>query len=212
MPREMLESGDWITPRLNYVEYFEKPPLISWLVAGSFRELGATEGVARPSPTRSASSTPRRRDPSATSRFYVFSQVVVIDMLLTFLLTACVGAIWRLREESSSTIGWPLTVASTAALAVLATGLVGRVLPGLVLVAASLADGNRRPFAWLVRPGPITRFLAIAATVRLRCLRAGDVRPIQQRLLQFARPPAVSPASSSTSPSAPPSSSVSSPC
>ena len=23
IPREMIESGDWVTPRLNYVKYFE---------------------------------------------------------------------------------------------------------------------------------------------------------------------------------------------
>lgn len=29
--REMLASGDWLTPRLNGALYFEKPPLIGWL-------------------------------------------------------------------------------------------------------------------------------------------------------------------------------------
>lgn len=28
--REMLERGDLITPTLNYVPYFEKPPLLYW--------------------------------------------------------------------------------------------------------------------------------------------------------------------------------------
>ena len=31
IPREMIESGDYITPRLNYVKYFEKPILHYWL-------------------------------------------------------------------------------------------------------------------------------------------------------------------------------------
>ncbi|MFZ5587742.1 MAG: glycosyltransferase family 39 protein [Thermodesulfobacteriota bacterium] len=34
--REMVESGDWVTPRLNYVKYFEKPVLTYWLVGLSF--------------------------------------------------------------------------------------------------------------------------------------------------------------------------------
>ncbi|MEI6730027.1 MAG: glycosyltransferase family 39 protein, partial [Pseudomonadota bacterium] len=31
--REMAESGDFVTPRLNYVKYFEKPPLFYWIQA-----------------------------------------------------------------------------------------------------------------------------------------------------------------------------------
>jgi 4-amino-4-deoxy-L-arabinose transferase-like glycosyltransferase len=33
--REMLETGDWVTPRLNGVPYFEKPPALAWLGAGA---------------------------------------------------------------------------------------------------------------------------------------------------------------------------------
>jgi hypothetical protein len=40
IPREMLESGDWVTPRLNYVKYFEKPVLHYWLTALSFKLFG----------------------------------------------------------------------------------------------------------------------------------------------------------------------------
>jgi len=35
--REMVESGDWVTPRLNYVKYFEKPILTYWLIAAGFK-------------------------------------------------------------------------------------------------------------------------------------------------------------------------------
>ncbi|WP_246153143.1 glycosyltransferase family 39 protein [Oryzomonas rubra] len=47
IPREMLEKGDFITPTLNYVAYFEKPPLHYWLTAFSFKLFGLNEFAAR---------------------------------------------------------------------------------------------------------------------------------------------------------------------
>ena len=34
--REMALSGDWVTPRLNGIKYFEKPPLQYWATATAF--------------------------------------------------------------------------------------------------------------------------------------------------------------------------------
>jgi 4-amino-4-deoxy-L-arabinose transferase-like glycosyltransferase len=47
--REML-GGSRITPRLNGVRYFDKPPLLYWLTAASFHQWGLTEGAARLAP------------------------------------------------------------------------------------------------------------------------------------------------------------------
>ena len=47
--REML-GGSWLTLRLNGVRYFDKPPLLYWLTAASFRLFGLTEGAARLAP------------------------------------------------------------------------------------------------------------------------------------------------------------------
>lgn len=44
---EMLRHGDWITPHLDGVPYFDKPPLLHWLMAASFALLGPTEWAAR---------------------------------------------------------------------------------------------------------------------------------------------------------------------
>ncbi|MDX2182318.1 MAG: glycosyltransferase family 39 protein [Bryobacteraceae bacterium] len=45
--RNMLESGDWVTARLNGVAYLEKSPLIYWLIAGSFAIFGVHDWAAR---------------------------------------------------------------------------------------------------------------------------------------------------------------------
>lgn len=45
--REMSESGDWITPRLNGHPWFEKPPLYYWSATLSFKLFGVSESSAR---------------------------------------------------------------------------------------------------------------------------------------------------------------------
>ncbi|MGH9658160.1 MAG: ArnT family glycosyltransferase [Bryobacteraceae bacterium] len=45
--RNMLESGDWVTARLNGVAYLEKSPLIYWLMAISFAIFGVHDWAAR---------------------------------------------------------------------------------------------------------------------------------------------------------------------
>jgi 4-amino-4-deoxy-L-arabinose transferase-like glycosyltransferase len=44
---EMLRGAGWITPHLNGVPYFDKPPLPYWLTAAAFAWLGPTEMAAR---------------------------------------------------------------------------------------------------------------------------------------------------------------------
>lgn len=43
IPREIVEQGDYMVPHLNYVRYFEKPPLLYWLTALSFKVFGVNE-------------------------------------------------------------------------------------------------------------------------------------------------------------------------
>lgn len=45
--REMNLSGDFITPRVNGLPFFEKPPLIYWFSAASMRAFGTNEFAAR---------------------------------------------------------------------------------------------------------------------------------------------------------------------
>ena len=45
--RNMLTSGDWVTARLDHIIYLEKPPLIYWMIAASYKILGAHDWVAR---------------------------------------------------------------------------------------------------------------------------------------------------------------------
>jgi 4-amino-4-deoxy-L-arabinose transferase-like glycosyltransferase len=45
--RNMLESGDWVTARLNGIAYLEKSPLNYWMMALSFKLFGVHDWAAR---------------------------------------------------------------------------------------------------------------------------------------------------------------------
>ena len=44
---EMLRSGRWLTPTLDGLPYFHKPPLFYWITASSLWVFGQQEGAAR---------------------------------------------------------------------------------------------------------------------------------------------------------------------
>src|SRR5689334_18001750 len=45
--REMLVTGDWLQPRIDYVPFYEKPPLFMWLQALSMSVFRVGEFAAR---------------------------------------------------------------------------------------------------------------------------------------------------------------------
>src|SRR5436853_6378201 len=45
--RNMLQSGDWVTARLDGVAYLEKSPLKYWMMAVSFKAFGPHDSAAR---------------------------------------------------------------------------------------------------------------------------------------------------------------------
>jgi len=47
IPREMVASGDWLTPRLDGIKYFEKPALQYWLTAAAYEAFGIHQWTAR---------------------------------------------------------------------------------------------------------------------------------------------------------------------
>src|ERR1700684_2976780 len=45
--REMVVSGDYVTPRDDFELYFEKPPLVYWANAASIKVFGGNEFAVR---------------------------------------------------------------------------------------------------------------------------------------------------------------------
>ena len=150
---EMFNSNDFIIPHLNGVPYLEKPPLLYWLGAISIWLIGPNEGGLRIWPFLSGLSIAALSAFVAT-RFYgrvaglnagliaattlfitVFGQVFNIDLLVSCLITASlmcflIGA--TSSEKSRKT--YFILVYLFCALAVLAKGLIGVILPSLVIL------------------------------------------------------------------------------
>jgi 4-amino-4-deoxy-L-arabinose transferase-like glycosyltransferase len=178
IPQEMLGSGDWLTPTLAGVPYFEKPPLFYWLVAGAYSLLGENETGARVVPALAAFLTVwmtfsfgryhfgQRAGLLAAGilatapLFFIFSQAVVIDMVLTACFTATMFAFYRACEAQRKT-PWILATVVAASLAILAKGLLGLVLPGAIAVLTLIFRRDTETLRALLRPAPIGLFLAI---------------------------------------------------
>lgn len=47
IPREMVVTGDWVMPQLNFKPYYDKPPLFYWATAISYKIFGVSEQSAR---------------------------------------------------------------------------------------------------------------------------------------------------------------------
>ncbi|TMH39140.1 MAG: glycosyltransferase family 39 protein, partial [Betaproteobacteria bacterium] len=141
--REMVASGDWVTPRLNGFKYFEKPPLQYWATAALFKALGERDWVARlwtallglagialtlyagnrlfgpPMGAYAAAVL------AGSPLYVVLGQVNTLDMSVTFFLSAAIFALVLER---------PVLFWVACALAVLSKGLIGIVLPAGAIV------------------------------------------------------------------------------
>ncbi len=153
--REMLVSGNWVTPRLNGLRYFEKPPLQYWGEALGYKIFGVHDWVARLYSALASFltvllvgwSASRLYQPStgwlagallAGSFYFGFlGHFNTLDAGLTFSMTLTLfGFLLAIRAPpgSRNELLWMLAAYAGAALAVLSKGLVGVLLPGAVLV------------------------------------------------------------------------------
>ena len=179
IPREMIELRDWITPHLGYVNYFEKPPLLYWLVGLSFRVFGTSEWAARLVPACAGivgvivthalgvRLFGRRAALLAgailitSPLYFALSQVLVIDMLLTLCTTGTLLAVHQCHATRNKH-AWSIAAAACAALGVLAKGPVALVMPGLVALAFLMQRRDRATLRALASPWPTVVFVAIA--------------------------------------------------
>jgi len=184
IPREMSASGDWLTPRLNGIKYFEKPALQYWATAAAYDVFGEHHWTTRLWSALTgflgilfaAFAGWRLFGPKAglyaglvlgSSLLYaLIGHINTLDMGVTFFMGAgLMGFLLAQREGVSARErrNWMwLTWASLAA-SVLSKGLIGLVLPGAVLVLYSLIERDFALWKRLHILSGLAIFMLIAA-------------------------------------------------
>ncbi len=181
---EMLRSGDWLTPTLDGLPYFHKPPLFYWITAAAMALSGADEWAARAAPllggwlgAMAMYLFLRRWVEARVARlallallaqplFYVGAQFANLDMLAAGCITATVLLLAHAAltaEQGHRSRGALIAAYAVAALGVLAKGLIGVVLPGLIVVGWLLVRGRASDLRALLSWPGLALFVLIAA-------------------------------------------------
>jgi 4-amino-4-deoxy-L-arabinose transferase-like glycosyltransferase len=205
---EMLH-GSLLVPTLDGLPFFHKPPLLYWLDAGAMALLGVNQFAARAGPALLAWGLGaalflhlRRWHGTAVARvglvvlatsplYFIGGQYVNHDVGVAACITAAVLATVRAVDDPVRTdrrwlvLGWAL-----CGLGVLAKGLIGIVLPGLVVLPWLLAQGRWRQSLSLLHPLGLLAFLAVAAPwmllMQLRYPGFFDYFIVEQHFRRFA--------------------------
>ncbi len=163
--REMVESGDWLTPTLNGTPRFAKPILIYWLIACSYLVFGVSEFTARlPSALfgtlfvlmQYAFAT-RLLGPTVGFRaalmlllnFEVLAigRMVLTDMVLVFFTTLSIFSFFLAMEGEGRAKRWYWGFYVGMALATLTKGPVGVLVPLLAVIPYLLLTRRWREVA-----------------------------------------------------------------
>jgi 4-amino-4-deoxy-L-arabinose transferase-like glycosyltransferase len=181
IPKEMIARGDWIVPHLEGEPYLDKPPMLYWLVALSYKAFGVSEASARLVPALAVHATILllyllgRRSLGERSAFWGglfltiapgfagMGRLLIMDGLLSLWVTITLLATFEAIRGERFQVGWWYLGAVAAGLGVLTKGPV----PFLLLVPPvwlyRRLDENRVTIPWLHLLG----FAGVAALVNL---------------------------------------------
>ncbi len=183
IPREMVETGDWVTPRLNGVKYFEKPALFYWLQASAIKLFGVNEWALRLWPAlfglfgvlavygAGRALWGRRAGLIAAAvlatspLYYLMARIITLDMAVSVFLTgALLAFLLGVRAPPGRTRALYLYgFYALCALATLTKGLIGIVIPALVIGAWIVLLWDWRLLLTIRLPTGLLLFFALAA-------------------------------------------------
>ncbi len=167
--REMMASGDYLTPHLNGVPHYAKPPLTYWLIAFSLSAFGVNEFAARLPAALAGLGTllavflmGRRALGEAgglwsvvillsSVLFFGVARLITTDMLLTCWVTWSVWVIWRWSESRDRSWGNLLWFYAFLGLGMMTKGPVAVLLPLFAVVGLRWRhpDLRLRQMGWL---------------------------------------------------------------
>jgi 4-amino-4-deoxy-L-arabinose transferase-like glycosyltransferase len=146
--RTMLDSGDWVTARINGVAYLEKPPLKYWLIAISFRVFGVHDWAARIPTALSAvllcwvtalfgtwafdarAGTYAGLCLATCIGLFLFTRVLIPDVMLTLAIAVALWSLVRALDEAEShPRRWAMLMWAALGTGLLLKGLVAIVFP-----------------------------------------------------------------------------------
>jgi len=161
--RAMHAAGEPILPSLNGVEFFAKPPMLSWAQMLGYQMFGVNAlgarffngvaalatilvfyfGTVRPLGSRVAFNSSLVLGSSIM--FIYLARVALPDMLLTLFLVSCIMGFWYgiecyLIDKSGSVFFW--LACFCASLAMLTTGTISLLLPVLTAICYLLSIGR----------------------------------------------------------------------
>jgi 4-amino-4-deoxy-L-arabinose transferase-like glycosyltransferase len=183
VPREMVASGDWVTPRLDGVPYFEKPPLGYWVIAACETFLGSSEWSVRLCPAAFAlggilaTYWAGRRLYGRNAGFWSaiilgssllylgLGHIVSLDMPLSVLMSVTLFCfLLAVREPPGARRRWLFYgLYAASALATLTKGPEGFLVTGAVMFLWLVLFGQWGRLLPMHLAGGLVLFLAIAA-------------------------------------------------
>ncbi len=183
--RTMLESGDWVTARLDGVKYLEKAPLKYWMIALAYLVFGVHDWAARIPIALAAvllcwltlrigawAFSPRAGfyaglALATCAGLFLFTRVLIPDVVLTLAVTLAMWSLVRaLEEDEPRPRLWAAALAASLAAGVLLKGLIAVVIPagaGAVYLALTRQLFSRRTWRRLRPLSGAVIFLALAA-------------------------------------------------
>jgi 4-amino-4-deoxy-L-arabinose transferase-like glycosyltransferase len=180
IPREMVEQGDYVVPHLNYVRWFEKPPLLYWVTAASYKAFGISEWSFRYPNALAAMScvlmiylfvsrwfgheVGRLSSLILSSSFGFFAtgHIVTMDMLFSVLLFGGLLCFYQYYRDKKQLFLYLFFAA--LGLAVLAKGPVALIITGVTIFFFLYFEKKLVLLRDMVRVKPLLLFTIIAAS------------------------------------------------